>query len=210
MQVHGTQYSVDLTTCTCTVCIFNTVCITRYQVLEYSRQYMYCASEQYVRVRSIFQRTYTESFKVPFVNTIEMMPNAAFRLEKDDLQPQNETWSSKRSVNCRRLSYDNTENHAAASVLPQTRQSRLINLVKIELRTRFWRGGRKKRRRRKSGQRCSARRVVRPMKESRTRQAMQRSAQCGCRGEAVRKELKSKAQGTLRIKIISYILTSND
>ncbi len=49
---------------------------------------------------------------------------AAFRLEKDDLQPQNETWSSKRSVNCRRLSYDNTENHAAASVLPLTRRFR--------------------------------------------------------------------------------------
>ena len=53
-----------------------------------------------------------------------MMPNAAFRLEKDDLQPKNETWSSKRSVNCRRLSYDNTENHAAASVLPLTRRFR--------------------------------------------------------------------------------------
>ena len=49
---------------------------------------------------------------------------AAFRLEKDELQPKNETWSSKRSVNCRRLSYDNTENHAAASVLPLTRRFR--------------------------------------------------------------------------------------
>ena len=76
-----------------------------------------------LRVRSIFQRTYTESFNVPFVHTIEMMPNAAFRLKKDDLQPQNETWSSKRCALPPPLS-SHTENHAATSVLPQKRRFR--------------------------------------------------------------------------------------
>ena len=51
------------------------------------------------------------------------MPNAAFRLEKDDLQPQNETWSSKRCALPPPLS-SHTENHAATSVLPQKRRFR--------------------------------------------------------------------------------------
>ena len=79
-----------------------------------------------------FEQRFLINFKVvPLVNVLTTFDRtrdgkivAAFRLEKDDLQPQNETWSSKRSVNCRRLSHDNTENHAAASVLPLTRRFR--------------------------------------------------------------------------------------